>query len=110
MNRPLFEEKDFPLESKVLRFIAENFTGEREMTVRRKELEKTIGENLTPQKVGFLTQALKKFGIKTTSKVISSRDDNEKLTFVTTEPDLKKLSEVWQAIQRKKTATPIIIA
>ena len=108
MNEPLFRESDFPLESKVIYFFSKNFTGKEEVTVKREELEITIGENLTPQKVSFLIRALKKFGITTTSEMTSSHD--EKLTFVISKPDTKKLLESWQAIRRKKTATPIIIA
>ncbi len=101
-------ESDFPLESKVMRFLAEKFAVRRKTTIEREELEKVIGENLTPKKVGSLIQALKKFGIKTTSEIISPH--NEKLTFVVGKPDIEKLLKSQQATQREKTATPIIIA
>ena len=109
MNKPLFKEDDFPLESKVLYFLSENFSG-REITVRRKEIENAIGEKLTSQKVSFLIQALKKFGVIVTSKILSSHKNDEELTFVITKPNTEELSKAWQTIQEKKTATPIIIA
>ena len=108
MSKALFKESDFLLGAKVMRFLAERFTESEKVTIGRSEIEKAIKEKLTSKKVGLLTQALKGFGIKTTSEMVSSHE--EKLTFVIGKPNIKKLSESWQAVQRKKTATLIIVA
>ena len=109
MNKPLFKESDFPLEGKVMRYLAENFTEKRKITIRREELEEIIGENLTSRKVGSLIQGLKKFGIKTTSEITYSHNDDEKLTFVVVKPNIEKLLKSRQRVQGE-TSTPIIIA